>query len=121
MTGSDQDGEALSAIRMANKLLKERKLTWKDVISTHKKDKLETIFEEAMRSAYTRREYKPTYTDDDDYYDKPRHKQMAEAIWDAGTERLTEKEKNFVKDMMTWNRPTPAQLSWLELLFQRYA
>jgi hypothetical protein len=32
MTGSSQDGEALNAMRMANKMLVENKLTWADVI-----------------------------------------------------------------------------------------
>lgn len=34
MTGSAGDGEALNAIRMATKLLKDLKLTWADVIGT---------------------------------------------------------------------------------------
>lgn len=33
MTGSDSDGEALTAIRMAGKLLAELKLTWADVLT----------------------------------------------------------------------------------------
>jgi len=32
MTGSDADGEALNALRMANRLLKKSDLTWSDVL-----------------------------------------------------------------------------------------
>ena len=34
MTGSDQDGEALSAIRMANKVLADAKLTWAQIFAS---------------------------------------------------------------------------------------
>lgn len=33
MTGSDADGEALNALRMANRLLKKSDLTWTDVLN----------------------------------------------------------------------------------------
>lgn len=34
MTGSDQDGEALSAVRTANKILKSHKKNWEDVFNS---------------------------------------------------------------------------------------
>lgn len=115
MTGSDQDGEALSAMRMANKFLKDRKLTWENVINTGSKmDRVADIMEQAFKSAYTRREYRPRQPPPFG------HRTMAQIILETNEDRLTDKEKKFVREMLHWNNPTDAQLSWLQNLYSRF-
>jgi len=49
-------------------------------------------------------------------------KAMALHIWDSyerAEVRLSEKEREFVADMLDWNKPTEKQLAWLKKLYQR--
>lgn len=100
MTGSDQDGEALNAMRMANVLVKKLGLTWDKVVG-------------ASPAGETVNKLRPRA--------KPEHQQKAEEILDAAEDRdLSDRERGFVEDMMSWNRPTEAQLSWLNTIHRRF-
>lgn len=104
MTGSDGDGEALNAVRLANKFLKDRKITWADVIGGIQ------IVERTVTA--TAPQKKKTTS--------KQHQDMAHEIMDAYGGDLKPKEYSFVNDMMTWNVPTEKQLDWLRTIYERY-
>jgi hypothetical protein len=102
MTGSDGDGEALNAARLANKFLKDRKLTWVDVIGGTVTVEKVVVVETGKKSA------------------PKEHQEMAREIMDAYGNDLKPKEYSFVNDMMTWNVPSAKQLDWLRTIYERY-
>lgn len=100
MMGSDGDGEALNAARLAVKFLKDRKMTWAEVIGGV------TIVEKVINAA-------PQRTMKD-------HQEMARDILSTYGHDLRAKEYSFVEDMINWNNPTPKQMDWLRTIYERY-
>lgn len=113
MTGSNQDGEALNALRLVNSFLQDRKLTWDQVITTSPSnvnafnDDLDTFYEHMKAQKKQQQPRKPTF------YEK------ANWIMRNATDSLNPKEKKFVDDMTGWNNPSKAQLDWLDRIYQR--
>lgn len=52
LTTSDQDGEALNAIRMANKLLAAEKTTWSEILGTERQNIRISITRSPMQETY---------------------------------------------------------------------
>ena len=102
MTGSDGDGEALNAARLANKFLKDRKMTWSEVIGT-----IVIVEKEVVKAPSKSAKNKD-------------HQLLAQEILDRVGMRLTNKEHSFVSDMINWNVPTERQLDWLKTIYDRY-
>jgi hypothetical protein len=69
LTTSDNDNEALSAIRMANKLLKSKNITWEcafsEKVTTHEPNSNKSdYFEQALSMCNQIIEHKPPWFDD---------------------------------------------------------
>lgn len=56
MTTSDNDGEALNALRMANKMLSAEKLTWEEVLGAASRHVTVSIQRRPMQEAYQAQE-----------------------------------------------------------------
>lgn len=97
MMTSHHDGEVLTAARMANKFLAERKLTWADVLSPTRK-------EEAPRSANR---------------GMPAHQRMAQEALYSSHYVPTQRERTFLEEMLRWNHPTEKQMEWLRNIYER--
>lgn len=104
MTGSDGDGEALNAIRLANKFLKDRKITWADVIGG-----IQIVERTVTVNSPPRKKNS-----------SKQHQDMAHEIMDSYGGDLKPKEYSFVNDMMTWNVPSEKQMDWLRTIYERY-
>jgi hypothetical protein len=93
MLGSDHDGERLAAVRAAQKLLSEKRLTWSDIL--------------APAAALPDSAQKPEWRE---------HLLMLERSWGL----LTEWERNFVSSMRSWiGDPTEKQLTQIQKIVDR--
>jgi hypothetical protein len=100
ITGSAHAGERDNAVTMANAILRERKLTWRDVIAP---------------PIAPPPHPEPPDDEDADWDD------IIDFCWDR-SDRLSGKEIDFVHSMRSWGgEPTEKQAKWLRDIFRRLA
>ncbi len=108
MMGSSQDGEALNAARLACAFIKQRNLTWEQVLgNVPKPADWEEVFNQSGFDPAPKKGKR-----------KADHVKMADEILNSGT-TLSAKELSFVEDMLSWNSPTPKQMDWLSSIHSR--
>jgi hypothetical protein len=95
MIGSDHDGEALNAAKLANKMVGEAGMTWTEVLG---------------RTA--------NKMSSDDHSDITDVASVCLEIMRSGL-RLTMKQRDFIDNIPMFNSPSEKQLSWLSHLLER--
>ena len=101
MLGSAHDGEALNAGRMADRLIRERGLTWSQIIAPTPPQ----IFVPLSRGPENALEWR----------------QLAAWIKRNFADQLNPREYQFVIHMATWrSMPSPKQQEWLNAIAERF-
>jgi hypothetical protein len=108
MTGSTHDGEALNAIRAANRLLREHKLTWRDALEPEPEPP--ALSAPALTPAEALLENWPT------------HWRQAARYASTFAGCIPHKEVQFALQLVGWKTtPSEKQLLWLEHIMERVA
>jgi hypothetical protein len=103
MLGSEHDGEVVNAGRMADRLVRERGLTWYSVI--------------LPKVAAPTQPSPPL-----DPVSPIEWRQLANWLRRNFSDRLNERERDFIETMSAWQgRPTAKQAKWLQDIAARFA
>jgi DNA-binding transcriptional regulator LsrR (DeoR family) len=100
MMTSHHDGEVLTAARMANKFLADRKLTWADVLASGGACREEPRAERRHR-------------------EQAEHQRMAQEALYSAHYVPSQRERTFLEQMLTWRQPTEKQMEWLRSIYER--
>ena len=99
MLGSDHAGERSAAGLAAHRLLREQRLTWRDVI----------VAPSASSVSPRIRSWRSTESD---------WQRMARFAW-ARRDLLSPKDQEFVRSMLNWRDPSEKQQDWLAGIYAR--
>lgn len=106
MTGSDSDGEATNAARLADRLVRSKGLRWGDVILP------------ALSSPQTHRPHLDPWLDV--LHDWPERWREAVRLCQGSTAPLPDKSRDFLGQISRYaNRPSEAQLAWLNSVVEK--
>ncbi len=111
MTGSDHDGEAINAVRLAGRLLQSKGVRWRDVILPQP----ELPFRSRPHAPERRRD--PWL---DVLEDWPAHWTAAVRLCRSSSVALPGRSRDFLQQIGAYkHRPSEAQLAWLHELVER--